>query len=207
MLKVHFKVVVQAGSVALAGAAASALFLVIGFSIWYLKTDKVLKSKGNARGSTLVMALQDLCYGFVCSQNLRAAQTLGDLYQTHCLGFWLMSSFAQKALPVAEPDLAWYRTGSCVIQPFPSPVQLCTLCHILFSFHQVPKHNLGMSWRAKLCLSNATEHQLPLFVLKYQDTPPLCTFWKNLGGLSLCLGMARPWDMHTPCRLEESQTG
>lgn len=79
--------------------------------------------------------------------------------------------------------------------------------YTLFSFHQVPKHNLGMSRRAKLCLSNATEHQLPLFVLKYHDTPPLSAFWKNLSSPSLCLGMARPRDVYAHRRLEESQTG
>lgn len=164
--------------------------------------DKILKSKGNVRGNTLVMALQNLYYSFLCSQNQKAVQTSEDLYQIDCLGFWLMSSVAQRALPAAEPDLA------CAgLEPFHSPAPVHIRCHTLFSFHQVPKHNLGMSWRAKLCLSNATEHQLPLFVLKYHDTPPFSTFWKNLGSPSLCLGMARPWEVHTPRRLEEGQTG
>lgn len=45
--------------------------------------DKILRPIGNMSGNTSVMARQDLYHSFVCSQNQKAVQTLGDLYQRH----------------------------------------------------------------------------------------------------------------------------
>lgn len=150
-----------------------------------------------------------LYYSFVCSQNEKAVQTFKRLVPNALPG-----TLRGVLICTESPPCGW--TWPCLVQDW-------LLCHSALSFPCPALHSLSLTlyfpftkcpdiiWaclkRAELCLSNATEHQLPLFVLRYHDTPPLSTFWKNLGSPSLCLGMARPWDMHTPCRLEESQTG
>lgn len=131
--------------------------------------DKILKSKGNVRGNILVMALQDLYYSFVCSQNQKAVQTLGDLHQIHCLEFWLVSSLAQKALPVAESDLAWGRTGQWPLKPFfpPCPGLHLVALRLHFPFTKCSNiiwaclGELSCAWAMQLstsclCLSSST---------------------------------------------------
>lgn len=106
--------------------------------------DKILKSKGNARGNTSVMALQDLYlyffiyifiiylyYSFVCSQNEKAVQTFKRLVPNALPG-----TLPGVLICTESPPCGW--TWPCLVQDW-------LLCHSALSFLCPALHSLSLT--------------------------------------------------------------